>query len=77
MSDGDVPARGRRTPVHYSLRVVRAFLARVASGESQASIHRDPEASFIRIKPARPIGFRCYQETASRYSVILANCGIR
>lgn len=32
----------RRTPVRYSLPVVRAFLARVASGESQASICRDP-----------------------------------
>ncbi|MBU1374356.1 MAG: hypothetical protein KKE02_21790 [Alphaproteobacteria bacterium] len=44
MSDSDVPARpgGRRTPVYYSLSVVRTFLARVASGESQASISRDP-----------------------------------
>lgn len=42
MSDASLPARGRRTPVRYSADVVRAFLARVASGESQASISRDP-----------------------------------
>jgi hypothetical protein len=36
------PPAGRRTPVRYSLPVVRAFLARVASGEPQAQICRDP-----------------------------------
>ena len=44
MTSDNLPAAagGRRAAVHYSLRVVRAFLARVASGESQASIFRDP-----------------------------------
>lgn len=44
MSKENSPAQpaGRRTPVRYSKSVVRAFLMRVASGESQASICRDP-----------------------------------
>ncbi|WP_293677738.1 hypothetical protein [uncultured Phenylobacterium sp.] len=44
MTSENLPATagGRRRPVRYSRDVVRAFLARVASGESQASIHRDP-----------------------------------
>ena len=44
MSDDLAPATpaARRTPVRYGLPVVRAFLARVAAGESQAQICRDP-----------------------------------